>query len=616
MKQSNIFSKLTIIIFIFIVAINGNDTKFAWFTDTHIGPNGADKDLISAVKDVNSLSNINFVIVSGDISEMDIGKNLDTAKLILDQLNVKYYIIPGNHDTKWSSSGCTKFKKIFGSERFNFEYNGIRFIGLHQGPVMRMSPGFFSPEDLRWINSELKNLKNAKQPIIIVTHYPIDESVSNYVEFLNIIKNYNIQFILHGHGHSNKTFNFSGISGVMSRSTLSRKEKFGGYNIVEINSDSAMFYNKIVNSDKVKWHSLPIENKTYKKNKNSLKSELSISTNNYFHKKWAFDSKYLIAAPVKVDDNMVIFGNSSGKVTAISLQNGELIWEYSTNAGIYTTPYVYRNSVIVTSADSNIYCLNVKDGTMKWKYSTDAPIVASPTVFKSTIFVGGSDNKLRAINIKNGKLRWEFTDIKGFIEDTPLIYKDKVIFGAWDNTIYALNIDDGKLEWKYLPNKWGQLYSPAVCNPVGAYNKIFIVAPDRFTTAINIDSGKPVWRTNEFAGRESIGLSEKSKLIFIKTMRDTLVAISTISNDLKIKWKSGINYGYDINPSFAVEKNGQTYFTTQQGYLYSVSTVNGELLWKQKISVGLLNTPVITDSGEILLSGFDGKITCLKIKNK
>ena len=612
MKKIRNLATIILLIFTIVLTANGKDIKFAWLSDTHIGSDGAVHDLTLVVKDVNSLSNIDFVIVSGDISEMDIDNNLDTAKVILDGLNVKYHIIPGNHDTKWSASGCTKFKQIWGKDKFNFEYQGFRFIGLHQGPVMRMSPGFFSPEDLRWLKSQLENLKNQSQPIIIVTHYPIDESVSNYLEFLNIVKGYNIQFILHGHGHANKKFNFNGIPGVMDRSTLSKNEEYGGYNIVEINSDSAIFYNKIVNSDKSKWYSLPIENKHYD---NQLpKLDFSIPTNLNFHKKWIYDSKYLIAASVKIDDDMVIFGNSSGDVTSISLIDGKLIWKFHTNAGIYTTPDVYRNFVIVTSADSSVYCLNIKNGKLIWEYKTNSPIVTSPIVFKNTIFVGGSNNKFKAINLRDGKLKWEFSGVNGFIESTPLIYKDKIIFGAWDETIYALNLSNGKLVWKWSGGRKGKLYSPATCNPVGAYNKVFIVAPDRFTTAINVENGKTVWRTNSFTGRESIGLSEKSKMVYIKTMRDTLVAISTISNNLKIKWKSGLNYGYDIDPSYAVEKNGKVYFTTQQGYIYSVSSENGKLIWKQRISVGLLNTPVVTDSGDILLSGFDGKITCLSIR--
>ncbi|MCX8011022.1 MAG: metallophosphoesterase, partial [Ignavibacteria bacterium] len=145
--------------------------KFAWISDTHVGSSTGASDLINSVQDINSMSSINFVILSGDITENGKNSDLELTKKILDSLNKPYYIIPGNHDTKWSESGCTKFSQLFGSDKFDFNFNGIRFIGMHQGPIMRMGDGHFSPEDLRWLDSIL--LLPNKNPIIFVTHYPL-----------------------------------------------------------------------------------------------------------------------------------------------------------------------------------------------------------------------------------------------------------------------------------------------------------------------------------------------------------------------------------------------------------------------------------------------------------
>ena len=72
-------------------------------------------------------------------------EELSLAKSILDDLNKPYYIIPGNHDTKWSESGCTDFLKLWGNDRFVFDNDKFLFIGLHEGPRMRMADGYFEP---------------------------------------------------------------------------------------------------------------------------------------------------------------------------------------------------------------------------------------------------------------------------------------------------------------------------------------------------------------------------------------------------------------------------------------------------------------------------------------
>ena len=157
--------------------------RFAWLSDTHIGSSGAAADLHQAVLDVNT-KNVDFTIISGDITELDIGNYLDTAKQILDQLEQPYYIIPGNHDTKWSASGGQKFAALWGDDKFQFEFGDFRFIGIHQGPLLRMGNGFIVPEDLIWLDSLLANLPDPNQKLIFITHYGLDNSVSNWYEYL------------------------------------------------------------------------------------------------------------------------------------------------------------------------------------------------------------------------------------------------------------------------------------------------------------------------------------------------------------------------------------------------------------------------------------------------
>ncbi|MCK5329964.1 MAG: metallophosphoesterase, partial [Candidatus Marinimicrobia bacterium] len=102
--------------------------RFAWFSDTHIGSSTAAEDLRQAIADVNT-EDVDFTIISGDITELDINGYLDTAKVILDKLLAPYYIIPGNHDTKWSSSGTRKFI----DPRRPIEKNGRIFFGTKDG---------------------------------------------------------------------------------------------------------------------------------------------------------------------------------------------------------------------------------------------------------------------------------------------------------------------------------------------------------------------------------------------------------------------------------------------------------------------------------------------------
>ena len=111
--------------------------RFAFLSDTHIGsPDGkAEEDLRRTVADINQMTDIAFVVLTGDITELGTNEEIKRAKQILDELKVPYYIIPGNHDTGWSESGGDCFVKIFGNDKFSFEYQWYPFPGMCFGSL-------------------------------------------------------------------------------------------------------------------------------------------------------------------------------------------------------------------------------------------------------------------------------------------------------------------------------------------------------------------------------------------------------------------------------------------------------------------------------------------------
>ena len=101
-----------------LVIAQSEKITFAHVSDTHIGSSTAAEDLSRTVKDINENRLIQFVILSGDITEFGSDEEIALAKKILDSLDKPWYIVPGNHDGGWSESGANTFKKVFGSETF------------------------------------------------------------------------------------------------------------------------------------------------------------------------------------------------------------------------------------------------------------------------------------------------------------------------------------------------------------------------------------------------------------------------------------------------------------------------------------------------------------------
>ena len=608
---------LLLCLFIFLAFITQAQFKpfrFAFISDTHIGsPNGgAEEDLRRTVRDINAMKDIAFVVITGDITELGTNEEIRLAKQILDSLNVPWYIIPGNHDTGWSESGGVMFTNVFGSDKFSFEYNGIRFLGCASGPYVRMSDGHVPRDAVNWLDKELNKVKK-DQPVIFLNHYPLDNGLDNWYEVTDRLRQYNTWIALCGHGHANKAMNFEGIPGVMGRSNLRAKAPVGGYNLVDVRSDSMIFSEKKPGTDSMKkWTAVAPGVKNYEKEHGFPRPDYRMNdTFSLVKRSWTIASEANIISTPAVAGQKVFVGNQNGKMACYNLENGKEIWRFNTKGAIFSSPVVSGQTVIFGSGDGSIYCLDVKKGKLLWRNETGTAVLGSPLVNGDTVFIGGSDHTFRALNVNTGKNIWTFNELGGPVVSTPLLYDGKIIFGAWDRNLYALNSTNGKAEWKWNNGSTVINYSPAACIPAAVNGVVYVVAPDRYISAIDAANGQTLWRNNDTRVRESLGISADGKWIYGKTMQDTLSVYATGREKQSATAKIHCGFGYEHVPSMLIEKDGMVYFGTKSGVVYCIDPAAQKVVWKHKIDNSMVNTVRLIDAHSLIASTMDGKVALL-----
>jgi outer membrane protein assembly factor BamB/predicted phosphodiesterase len=592
---------------------NAQGIRFAWLTDTHVGTSTGEEDLRASVRDLNSQSDLQFVLLTGDITEFGSDVELTSAREILDSLRHPYHIIPGNHDTKWSESGGRTFGHLFGADRYLFRAGGILFIGLHQGPWMRMADGFWAPEDLRWLDSALAEQRDLDEPMIFTTHYPLDSGIANWYEVLDRLKGRNVQAVLVGHGHLNLVQQYEGIPGVMGRSNLRGRDSSGGYTIVWSGGDSLIFAERDPRSGTLsRWHALVMHQKHVPPAEREWPRP-SYAVNEAYPRAreiWTYDSRFTIAAPGGLEGGRFIFGASDGVVTALEATTGQRVWQRRTGGPIYSAPAASGGIAVIGSTDSTIRAYRITDGEEIWSIRTGGAVLGVPAIDGGRVYIGGSDRMIRGIDLNTGKILWTFSGCSGFIEARPLCYRGNVYVGAWDGGLYALEGASGRLLWKWEGR--GTLFSPAACWPVGAAEKVFIVAPDRNMTALEARTGNVVWRSGAHQVRETIGGSADSERVFVRLLRDTIMAFSAAAPAPHPLWATSVGFGYDINAAMIVEKDGTVFYGTKDGEVIALESQSGRLLWRHRATVGALNTLTPLSRSEVIGTGVDGKVRMIK----
>lgn len=151
-----------------------------------------------------------LVLIPGDISW---ALKLDEAYYDLkriDDLPGKKILIKGNHDYWWQSLNKMNnlgLKSMFFVQNISYIYEGVSVSGT-RGWISRDSDGF-DDSDEKIFNRELLRLKmsllDVKEPVdqkIVMLHYPpfnIDLSPNEFVE---LMKEFNVDICIYGHLHA------------------------------------------------------------------------------------------------------------------------------------------------------------------------------------------------------------------------------------------------------------------------------------------------------------------------------------------------------------------------------------------------------------------------------
>ena len=598
--------------------------RFAQLTDIHLSPNNPNptEDLLRSIAQINATDSIDFVLVTGDIAEEGDRTTMEKVKSCLDLLKVKYYVVLGNHETKWSDSGCTAFGEIFGGERFEFEHKGFLFLGFNSGPLMRMAYGHVVPQDIRWMTETMDryNAGNSRpdKPVILVTHYPMTEGdVDNWYEVTDAVRPYNIRLFIGGHYHRDRDLRYDGIPGILMRSNLRDKDEKPGYGIYEITEDSILVYTQRIGEPKRQWAAFSLTDSYYDRNGKAEKYP-DFSVNKEYaqvQEQWIVQTGAGIYCSPAVEKDKVFVGDDLGRLTAYALKNGKKLWSFQSGKRIVGTPAVSEGIVVFGSADCKIYGLDAQNGNLLWTVEAAEPVLGAVTIENGIAYIGASDHTFRAVNIRTGEVKWAFAGVRGYIETKPLVTDNKVIFGAWDNTLYALNKADGKELWKWTGGLTRMHFSPAAVWPVAADGKVFITDPQRAMTAIDIETGNTVWRTFQSMVRETIGLSEDKERIYSKTMNDSIVCYATQGDHPRELWASNVGFGYEHAPSMQVEKGGVMFGSTKEGLIFALEAQTGKVLWKHKIGNSLISTVVPLNGRQVLFTATSGEVGLLRVKN-
>lgn len=585
--------------------------KFAVFSDIHVTPgNENDRMLRQAITEVNA-GDFDYVIVNGDLTNEGSDVEIANVKSILDGITKPLIVLPGNHENTWSQSATKTFVDVFGGDRFVFEIDSLIVVGINCGPYMKMGDGHIKQEDLHWLRKTLDERVTPGKRVLSFNHYPIKkDDLDNWREYADLLAGYPVIGHINGHYHRWINYTVGDIEAAMVRA-LSMPDGFG-YTIVEVEPEWTHIYNKVL--DRKREPRFAFSNRTSHKplkddNSNTFEQPAGFEIT----KVWTDSAS--IFTRLGFDDNNIYFGNSLGQARAIDKATGTKQWEIQTPASLFSRPVALDKGKVAVPTCDAILIVDGATGKVKKSYpSAEGPYVADG-LCSDGAYIQGGYKRIERRNPSTGKAVWVYDSLFNYCQAAPVIAGNDLIFGAWDTNLRCLDLKTGKLKWVWNNGKTANMLGPGNVVPVVTDDRVIVVAPDRYMTAIDRRTGKQIWRDKSHRYRESLGVSEDGTRAYAKTMDGELVAVDTRSDNFNELWTVDMGLGYEHAPCIVVEKDGVVYAGSRRGIVTAVDPATHKVLWSVPVGVSEINgIDVDPTTGKIYVSLIEGTIFCIEKK--
>ncbi|MBI2019532.1 metallophosphoesterase [Candidatus Daviesbacteria bacterium] len=153
--------------------------RFLMVADSHSDNANLAKALIQAT---SAYPDLKFLIGLGDYTEVGTIAELKAAKKVFDSGNLRYFLIPGDHDL-WdcrnrSLAPISCFEEVFGSSYQSFIFENFKFLMLDNSDNYK---GFDNTQS-EWITTELEKVKQeGNKGVLVFLHKPLYHPSSDHV---------------------------------------------------------------------------------------------------------------------------------------------------------------------------------------------------------------------------------------------------------------------------------------------------------------------------------------------------------------------------------------------------------------------------------------------------
>ncbi|MFU0965648.1 outer membrane protein assembly factor BamB [Kluyvera ascorbata] len=183
-----------------------------------------------------------------------------------------------------------------------------------------------------------------------------------------------------------------------------------------------------------------------------------------------------------------IVGGDNGRVSAVLMQQGQLIWQQRISqatgtteidrlSDVDTTPVIVNGVVYALAYNGNLTALDLRSGQILWKRELGS--VNDFIVDGNRIYVADQNDRVLALTTDGGVTLWTQSDLLHRLLTAPALYNGSLVVGDSEGYMHWINPEDGRFVAQQKVDSSGFLTEPVVAD-----GKLLIQAKDGTVYAI------------------------------------------------------------------------------------------------------------------------------------
>ena len=279
----------------------------------------------------------------------------------------------------------------------------------------------------------------------------------------------------------------------------------------------------------------------------------------------------------------------TGYSTSDAADTNNVMWTYTTDGDVYSSPAVVDGRVYIGSDDGHVYCLDAEDGDKIWNSSNVGTVwYSSPAISDGRVYIGG--DLLYCLNNEDGSRIWSYQGGIN-IASSPAVVGDRVYIGTWEGNICCLDADpddngDGVINhnpYDEIDDDNDEGYDDSILID---YDLIWI-----YETGDLVISSPAVYADKVYVG------SKDKKFYCLYANNGTEI------------WNYTTQGYVDSSPAIA---DGKVYFGSDDNKIYCLYADNGTEKWRYSTQGDVKSSPAIAN-GKVYVGSLDNKVYCLDV---